>query len=469
MPPNVTKHGPPGKPSPTPAPQGAPNGPGKVTLPPPKNKKQQSQQAVFTSYINGHPTMRQYASLIYRAAIDAGIDPVYYASLLWHESFSEAKRLGVPVESIMSPTGAGVGIAQINPGAHPEITRAQMLNPSFAITWGAKYLKQGLVKFGSYAAAYNKFYNRGYKGNIFNDIPKGYVPTGLQRSAEEAAQRAVDTSAAKQALTNPWVVITKKGGVKYVFSEQPPAGVLRFGGKGGTPIDRDSFLQLWRNRLDPIFISYTGKRATPKDAANVIRNGTSDYQLQLNLANRPTFYTSPIYKSLSPGYQGVLRGIYGADAVDKDTEKLWIRNAIIHNLGGDGFGEFLRQQPQYLNSAEFKGASSSLNNVYQAIYGTPDVQGGTLIKEAARQGWNPDMFASYLRSRPEYTSSSEYETKALSILSALGIFTGQVPVLRTGQAPANTAKPEDGPPNSALIPGDPAAALTRNELTPGVR
>lgn len=53
-----------------------------IKFPPPKNKKQAGQQNAFRSYINSHGALRPYAQEIYKAAMNYGLDPVYYASLI---------------------------------------------------------------------------------------------------------------------------------------------------------------------------------------------------------------------------------------------------------------------------------------------------------------------------------------------------------------------------------------------------
>lgn len=98
-----------------------------------------------------------YDALIHQAAIDAGLDPVVFRRLIGSESsFNPAAMGPADARGIVR----GVGIAQINPTAHRDVTQAQMLDPTFAVPWAAKYFKSWLDKRnGDYAEALY-----GYKG-----------------------------------------------------------------------------------------------------------------------------------------------------------------------------------------------------------------------------------------------------------------------------------------------------------------
>jgi soluble lytic murein transglycosylase-like protein len=142
--------------------------------------------AMFNAFINAHPNMRDYADKIWTWADKYGIDKVVAASLFWRESFAEAKRRGKDPATIMSPTGKGVGIGQINPIHVGErtpwghtITRADLNNAQFNIRWSMYYFSQQVAKYGNYNDAYSKGYNNGYTGAPLTSLlPKGYVPRG---------------------------------------------------------------------------------------------------------------------------------------------------------------------------------------------------------------------------------------------------------------------------------------------------
>lgn len=370
-----------------------------ITVPPDSSPKARSTASAYNRYILAHPTMRRYSQLIYKAALNNGIDPVYYASLLWKESFSEAKRRGVPVETIMAPGGHGYGIAQINPSAHPNITKAQMSNPVFAINWGAQYFAQGLRKYGTYEAAYKQFYNHGYKGPVFNDIPKGYVSTVTAKSPSEKA----DAKAA-QAQAD---------------AQQPVLQEMQA-----------------RQVYDPIYLAYTGKPATHKDIQRLMRNPVSTYQLTNTLSDpkkNPRFYRSPIWQTNYPSYEEIWKNIYGPDST---PDRNAVRYAIVHNLGSS-FAQRLRDRPDYNISQEYKGLAAQYGSQYSQIYGTPDATANAKIDNAIRKGWNADQWKGFLRAQPEWQSSGEFQKMAMGLAGSLGFdpnLGAQQTVLSPGQA-----------------------------------
>jgi hypothetical protein len=71
----------------------------------------------------------------------------------------------------------------------------------------------------------------------------------------------------------------------------------------------------------------------------------------------------------------------------------------------------------------------------------PDVNGNATIRQATKQGQSPDEFASWLRAQPEYQYSSEFKSRTLGVAQALGFVTGQMPTLGAGLT--STALPID--------------------------
>lgn len=415
----------------------------------PSEKTGKGKRAVFDAYIRAHPGLKPYAQLIWQSAVKYDVDPVYYASLINLESGGNPKA--------KSSAGA-VGLAQIHMGTwlgKPDprdghiITRAEIENPTWNAQFGAWYFKQNLNKYGSYDAAYRQGYNNGYTGKVFTDIPKGYVVQGGHQSPQEAAQTSIETGHAKQTLTDPWVVVDKKGHVSYVKADTPPKNVLK--DAGGAPVSKSVFFAQMRS-LNDIYVPYTGKPATAKDVADFFRKPISQYQLQQKLASLPGFNKSPLWKTQAPGYEAVWHKIFG----DQSTpDQGMLTYAIVHNLGGDGFANEIRKKPQYLQSNEFKGTATTFQGVYEQIYGKPDQKGLNTIREAAYQGWSPEQFAAYLRAQPEYTSTPEYQTKAINFLGELGLITGGTPVLTPGKPPLNTARPGAPLPDTSFVPGAP--------------
>jgi hypothetical protein len=397
-------------------------------LPPAKTKAQSGQQAVFKQYINAHPTMRDFAQPIYRYALDYGVDPVFYASLLWKESFAAAKAQGKDPVTIVSPTGKGVGLAQVNPDAHVgepvpwapgrRITAADLRNPTFSLRFGAYYFAQGLTKYGSYQDAYTQFYNPGYTGAVFQDVPKTYVPTTTAKSPTDSATTSVETAAAKAALLATWAVHTKEGKVKFVTSASPPKGTLSV---FGDPVSKQAFLQLYSGIQDD-YLAYTGKRPSFAQAATLIAKGTSQFQLRQQLSQTPGFVGSPVWKQNAPGYVAVWHQLYGQDSA---PDQAAVRKAVATNIGGSAFADELRSRPDYTTSTEFKDAYAANENVFRQIYGEPEPADKPVIEGAVKNGYDANAFASYLRQQPQWKGSVEAKQLWYGLADRMGLVPGK--------------------------------------------
>lgn len=435
-----------------------------ITIPPP-TAKGKSQGAAFNAFINGHPIMRAYADTIWKWSKVYGTDPVVMAALFWRESFAAATSQGKDPASITSPTGAGVGIGQINPKVHigektpwgATINQSNIINPDFNIRWSTYYFSRQMSKYGNPNAAYNKGYNPGYTGaDLTSLLPKGYVGrTGL--SPTESASVSVETAAAKKAITDPWIVLTDKGKLKRVFSEQPPKNALKY---GNAPLTESSFNTVWKQGYADTFFAYTGKPANAKQIVGILKNAPSVYTLSNTLAKQPGFVKSPTYKSHAPGITELAKSYYGNTW--KADPKM-IARAIAENWDQATLEAHLRARPEFLKGPVFQGQVAKMDSVYTGIYGN-DPGRSTLVKEVALQGWSEDQLAAYLRAQPAYKTSGEYRAKALSFAKELGLITGDVPTL-TGTG--NVTTPVTGVPNSARIPGK-ATQVTAPNLKAGV-
>jgi hypothetical protein len=418
--------------------------------PAPAQPKGKSPQAVYRQYINAHPALKPYAQAIAKWAATYGLDPVYFAALINFESKGDP--------NVVSSAGA-VGLGQVTPGKTPPwlgraVTAADLKNPGLNLRVAAWYFSQGLRRYGSYEATYNQYYNPGYgpgysayQGSAFASVPKGYVPTGTSRSPEENASVSVETSTSRANITDPFVTI-RNGRLVPVTNAN---NAIKY---QGAPQRRSSFTAIWQ-RYNDLWLAYLGRPIGPKELTRFMNLGWSQYQIVNNyLVNRPNFTNSPVWKQNAPGYTGVWQQIYGANATpDKEA----IKYAIVNNLGGDGFATYLRARPDYTTSNEFKTNEASLSTVYTKIYGVPDQQGTNIIQQATLGGWSQDQFATWLRKQPEYSSSGEYQGKALYFAQQLGLVTGDVqPVLRPGYSGPNTGGTNDPMKN------DPRAAAAGN-------
>lgn len=413
--------------------------------PPPKtSKKPPSTSAAYQTFLKQHPKVKPYSQLIAKWASVYAVDPVYLAALILFESGgnpnarSSADALGLA--QIHMPTWAG----KQTPWGET-ITREWATNPQNAVRFAAWYLSQGVKKHGSYDAAYRKGYNPGYTGpGPFATVPKTYAPTGKGLSPEESASVSVETSAARQALTDPWVVVTKKG-LRYVKGPEPPKNALLY---DSLPLTRSQFLNAKR-QLEETWISYTGKRPSDMMVAGFLQRGWSQYTLIKKLTETPDFFKSPIWKSRSADYRAILEDTYGTVGV-KDQKQL-IRRAIVDNLSGSAFQQILRQRDDYITSNEFKQRTASLLGVHEQIMGTPDKDAMLAVKEAALGGWDLNQYAAWLRSTDAYRFSPEYQSKALSFADALGLITGQQAALKPGVQPPAQGNPKGFGP----LPDDP--------------
>ncbi len=447
-----------------------------VALPAPKEKTKgaQSTKAVFLRWIKAHKGMGKWADQIWRQAHNYGLDPIVFACLVWQES------RGVPKERQESNGTISYGLGQINSVhigerfAGTTITEEMLKNPTFNLQYAAYLYSQGLDNNGNYTDAYSGAggYNPGAPDNPTNYLPKGYVPIGAGRSPTESAQRSVETATAKQELTDPYIYIDKKGRIKYT-SDPTDKRALKY---NGLPITASQFLNMWHGDggYDDMFLSYTGKKATAKQVAAILKSGITPYALTRKLVNSPRFVGSPVWNHSVNDYEAIGKSIYGNNwAAGANVDD--IRKAVLNNWDGEAFANYLRKKPAYTTSVEFESNEASLSNIYRTIYGKPDAQAEALIFDAAKEGWTADQWASYLRSQDAYKTSGEYKGNLLAFLTQLGLITGNVPTLQAGQtlpsAPSDTEelggapKPPSesssstgiaGPPaNTNIVPGHP--------------
>lgn len=448
--------------------KGAPSGPAasrdparpSITVPPPKQKTGGlSTGAAFNQYINAHPELRPYASVIWAMSRQYGVDPVYISALILTESPRTA-------DGKLDPSAGGgtggrmVGLAQINPdvwvGARgpdgKKITQKDLTDPKFQIRFAAWLIGEGLRNGQTYEDVYLRTYNPAdpnrFKANPWAKLPQGYVFRGWTAGkaapppgTEVAAQ---DAAAAQRAREDPWVYIDKKTGkVKFSAHPEPPKNALKV---DGLPITRSSFLSA-RRQLEDLYISYTGKRPTNEQVAKALGAGWSEYTISVGLSKTKDFLKSPIYKSRAPGYQAAADSLLGeGERLDQEL----VRQAIINNWGGDVFQAKLRERPGYVSSTEFRGKTQTFRSVHESIYGTVDKYGEDTLKEAALGGWSLDQYAAWLRGQEAYTGSPEFNAKMLTFMEALGFVQGKTPVLKMGgRRPTN---PNLG---GGLLPDDP--------------
>jgi hypothetical protein len=200
--------------------------------------------------------------------------------------------------------------------------------------------------------------------------------------------------------------------------------------------------------LEDTYISFTGKRPSNNNVLAFINKGWSVYSLTVALSKTKDFIGSPIWNSRAPGYKDAAQNLL---APGEKPDQEMIRQAIVNNWDAGTFQYSLRQRPQYVKSNEFKGLTATMSNVFQTIYGTPDAGAVQTIQQATLAGWQPDQFASWLRSQDEYQFTPEYRDKAVRLIEELGFMTGNVPVLNV--APGGAATPNKGLPTDPRLKG----------------
>jgi hypothetical protein len=279
-----------------------------------------------------------------------------------------------------------------------------------------------------------------------------------QTPAQQAA-RNVQVAAATQQLTDPWVGIDKHG--RLVAVRNPANAVKVF----GQPLTRSQFLSQ-QSQINDLYLSFIGKKATARQVAHILTSGMSSYQIKVQLSKSKGFIGSPVWRQNAPGYQSVWDQMYGPQGKPDDAE---IRYAIVNNLGGEGFAQRLRNRPDYVVSNEFKSNEATLAAVYTRIYGVPGASGESVVKTAVLNGWNQDQFASYLRAQPQYTNSEEFQSKALSFATALGMVAGGMPTMQQGSGGTNANINTTGAlkPDPRVMPGAiaPTSDLTTTAST----
>jgi hypothetical protein len=388
--------------------------------------------AVYDAYIKAHPTMAAYKDVIWKAANTYGLDATYFAALLWYEGFAEAKRRGVDVAKITSPTGAGVGPGQINPihVGEPvpweparQITREDILNAQFNIRWSAYYFAQGKAKYGTYEATYDNWYNSNRQGlgkKAFASVPRDYAPSATTFSPAETAANANEQRLAEQGYTDPWVILKKNG--KFEITTDP-AKAFKVGAPGlQHPLTRNEFTNAYYQYND-IAYQYTGKGVPVATIAGWLQKGYSPTVVANVLSKSSMFTQSPAWKSHAAGIIGTAQEMFGA-SWKLDTE--FVRTAIMENWDEATLITKLRKRPEYEKGPVFQTHDAAFSRSFTNIYGKlPDPHWKKTVREKVREGWTQAQFEQYLRSLPSYRQSAEAHADALDLLDTLGLVSGQ--------------------------------------------
>lgn len=443
--------------------------------PPPPATTGKGASAVFTAYVNAHPKIKPYSQAISKWAAVYAVDPTYLAALILHESGGNA---AAPPSTNTNGT-KDYGLARINdihfgktvtPWDGQTVTAEKAMTQAYAIRFAAWYFGSKVsAAGGDYVAAYNGAggYNPGGP-DPFTNVPKAYVPAGKGLTPTEAAsvsaEQTAATSAAKDVLFDRWAVLTGDGKVKFTKitdAAKPPGNVLKY---GPTPLTQTTFLQTWKQVYNDQFFAYTGRQASGKEIASILKNAPSVYTLATTLAGTKWFTSSPTYKAHAPGIVAIVKQELGGEA---KVDKSFVAKAISQNWDQATLQQNIKSLPGYENGPTFKDSVAKAGNVYQNIYGnvTPEVT--TAMSELVRRGWTNDEVAAWLRNQPEYKNSQEYKTKALSFATSMGLLTnGALPTLTGDQATLGGPPPV---PAAPLPAGPPPVAPVRPDDRAGIR
>lgn len=439
----------------------------------PPSKGTPSEKATFDKFILAHPALKNYASDIWNAArIYGGFTATEYAAVLVGESGgnkdakSSVGALGIAqIYDNAANAMNDAGVPFFRPG-NLQISDADKKNPAFAINYMAWRLSGYKTAHGgnideAWVKGYNPNYlkTKGAKPNYISQfLPKGYVPTGGATITDTATKSSL-TSDVTKSLQDPYITgVNAKGKLMGVTSAAAPKNVVSY---DGAPLTQTAFLSLKR-QLETYFVTYTGKRPDNATVLKYIQKGWGPYTLTTALSKNPAFFKSPIWKSEAPAYKAAAADLLPPG---QSPPQNLMRAAILNKWDTSTFQAVIKKLPTYVESNNFKQTTATLLNVHQSIMGIPDAGANETINQAALAGWQPDQYAAWLRSQPQYTSSPEYQTKTLTFLQSLGLITGAQPVLKqSAVAPVNTAKTDTSVlPTDARLPA--AQTLTRPEDT----
>ncbi len=351
----------------------------------------------FDRFLGAHPALKQYKTAIQQWAGEFGVPALWVAATLQFEHGFDSK--GNPINQ-PNKQGTGFGLGQINPKTWFGTTFAPTgetidakwaSDPANAIAFMAYQLSHGSP--ASLQQAYTTNYNPRYVGTGPEGLLKGYKVTVSGTTPQQKAAGTVAVQQAKAANT----ALAQNAAHK---------------------------------ALDPTYLAYAGRLPTPAEINRYLNTGTSLYQIQQELSNpsaNPNFYKSPVWLTSSPAYESVYKTVYGNDAQITPSARNQIRLAIVHRWDQTAFAQHLRDQPDYSSTSEYKGLAATYASSYQRVYGvpqanTPDASTASqAIDQAVRKGWNTDQWDQYLRAQPAYTSSPEFKTTNINLAQRMGL------------------------------------------------
>lgn len=257
-----------------------------------------------------------------------------------------------------------------------------------------------------------------------------YINTAEQLSLEKAS--TLQSLKLQQHFNDPWITITKNSSGKVTgFGEStginPPKNVYLIGGK---PATKSLFQGQW-SQYDSIYEAYTGVKASAAQQAEIISRGISRYVLQNELAAKPGFTSSPIYRANGPGVANLVKTTLG-----KPADPSFVKRAISEGWDQATLEANIQKLPGYTAGPVYKAKSSVFTSEYEKVYGAipPETKGHpdgahAWIHDAVMNGWTADEAAAALRADPAYRYSPEYQSHAVEFLNGMGLLVGASPTL----------------------------------------
>lgn len=417
-----------------------------IKVPPAPAGKHTGRLAVIDKWYASHgKNMQKLRSTIEQYASVYGVPEMALAAVIYKESKGANEA---------APGSQGWGVAQINIKAPPSaaskvlgrpLTQADAMNPDTAI----HILAQSYADSGAGSNVdqfYETVWNPGWKpspGSFGGTPPSGFAKgTPLYTGKPTPAQKVAGTVATAQA-------------------------------KGQNLAAQENY---YKAHVDSIYLAYTGHKATQVELRNYVQNQISDTQLQMNLGNpklNPALYKSPVWKQNAGLYTKYYQDIFGPGAKPPNSV---ILHGITYSLDETSFKNELQHdqikgQQAYAKSEEYQSLFANLKASYASIYGTPDVNGMASIKMAIKGGWTDQQWQNWLRNQPEYKNSNEYKTRSINLAQSMGLLTGGEAqnVLASAvaqQVPGGAAEAQPSPPATVSVTPKKPTATPPATVTP---
>lgn len=233
-------------------------------------------------------------------------------------------------------------------------------------------------------------------------VGQATADAGSPTLAQQKAQVAISTAAAKATahVGDPWVTVTRdKNGNVTGFGEAmgatPPANALLIGGQ---PATKSVYQGIWGANYENIYESFTGQQPTPAQIAQTLASGTSTYTLKTQLAAKPTFTSSPIYKANASSIIDRAKQLLGTH-----PPATFVKDALGQGWDASQIDAKLKALPAYKTGPVFKSDLASAKGVYESVFGKAAPKAELpWLENAVTHGWSADLIQQRLRAEPAF-------------------------------------------------------------------